>query len=112
MERVLKLAALLMIVTVGASAVQAQWITIQAQPVESSGGCHEHGGKMPAPASYQCCVTGHNVAALQIPYSLEPFHVIPSELTSERSCRTFSAASSDKISVPAASPPGCNPLRI
>jgi hypothetical protein len=112
MEKVFKVAALLLIVTVGASAMQSQWITIEAQPTQSSGGCHEHGGKMPAPASYQCCLTGHNAAVLQIPYSPEPFHVFPIELAGEDSSHKSQAASSDKISVPAAGPPGSNPLRI
>src|SRR5258708_9984835 len=112
MGKVFKVVALLLMMTLGVSVVQAQLLTVQARPVESPGGCHQHGGKTPSPASYQCCLTGHNVAILQSSHAAEPFHFTQSEPAGEDSSSVFSAVPSDQISVPAAGPPGSSPLRI
>jgi len=50
-------------------------------PSQRPTACHMHGGKglpdsqlphSPRPASYECCLTGHDVAAVQAPHHIAP----------------------------------------
>jgi hypothetical protein len=84
---------------------------IQRQPA----GCHEHGRKVPAtPLTYQCCQTGHQVAALresldlrarflQSPSVIE-FVVLP--------CVTSPRQFHSELWSPALGPPDATSLRI
>src|SRR5258706_5758944 len=67
--------SLLLLMLVAASSLGNGWLLIYAQPLEQpAGGCHEPVSKAPAPqsTSYQCCLTGHNVAVPQTSHSVEP----------------------------------------
>jgi hypothetical protein len=79
-------------------------------------GCHHHGQKpsVPQPASYRCCLSGHNVAILQTSNveKLAVLHIaspaaVPESLTGQ--------ALPDELSnvlVPPGDPPGIFALRI
>lgn len=97
---------------------------LPAPPVEHPAGCHAHGGKSlpdsqlphsprPAPASHQCCLTGHNVAAVQASHPTPPsrqwtrvtLQIVPALIE-------CSYKESDVLMVLSADPPGMTPLRI
>ena len=93
-------------------------------PAQSPAGCHAHAGKRlpdsqnsrsprPAPVSYQCCLTGHDAAAVRV--SLVPqssgqaTHIAPG-VEPELS---FLSDNDLKVAmVLSAHPPGSSPLRI
>jgi len=97
---------------------------LPAPPVEHPTGCHAHGGKSlpdsqlphsprPAPASHQCCLTGHDVAMVQpshpTPPSRQWTQVAVQIMAALTEC---SYEESDVSMVLAADPPGMTPLRI
>jgi hypothetical protein len=110
-----KSSVLLLIVAMSASSLGNGWLWIYAQPLEqAAGSCHEHGRKVPAPqsTSYQCCLTGHNVAVAQASHSPEPLlHNIQIERVVAAPV-TSPAARREKTLISSGDPPGVTALRI
>jgi len=95
-----------------------------AAPGERPAGCHAHGGRSlpdsqlppsapPAPASRQCCLTGHDVAVVQASH-----HTPPSQPWTRVTVQIAPALTECFLSGPevsmvlSADPPGLTPLRI
>lgn len=114
MKSAFKIVALLVMTAVGTSAVQAQLFTVQPRLAESPGGCHGHGKKIPTPSptSYECCLTGHDVAVPQSAHSAEAIHFTRSPLVAKVPAAIVTAGNRYSISAPAAGPPGGIQLRI
>jgi hypothetical protein len=68
------LIAFLLIAAMGVTSLPAQSLNVAAQAMERPSGCHGHGHKAPAPkpASYKCCLSGHNIAIPQSSASTQP----------------------------------------
>jgi hypothetical protein len=64
MKGIFKCAVWLIVAAVSVNALMAHEIVSSTQ-VPQSAGCHESGNKAPAPASYQCCQAGHDVAIVK-----------------------------------------------
>ena|ERR1700687_3725667 len=91
---------------------------------ERSAGCHAHAGQslplsqlphspLPAPASYQCCLTGHDAAV--VPASTSPQPPAPSAPVPPQIESLLTGYFLDGLEVamvPSAEPPGTTPLRI
>jgi hypothetical protein len=91
---------------------------------ERPAGCHAHGGQslplsqlphspLPAPASYQCCLTGHDAAV--VPASTSPQPPAPSAPVPpqiESLLTGYFLGGLEVSMVPSAEPPGTTPLRI
>ena len=91
---------------------------------ERPAGCHAHGGQslplsqlphspLPAPASYQCCLTGHDAAV--VPASTSPEPPAPSAPVPphiESLLTGYFLGGLDVSMVPSAEPPGRTALRI
>jgi hypothetical protein len=91
---------------------------------ERPAGCHTHGGQslplsqlphspLPAPASYQCCLTGHDAAV--VPASTSPQPPAPSAPAPpqiESLLTGYFLGGLEVSMVPSAEPPGTTPLRI
>jgi len=107
--------SLLLLMLVAASSLGNGWLLIYAQPLEQpAGGCHEPGSKAPAPqsTSYQCCLTGHNVAVPHASHSVEPLLPnIQTDLVVEAPV-TSPATRLEKTLISCGDPPGVTPLRI
>jgi hypothetical protein len=93
---------------------------------ERPAGCHVHGGPslpfsplprspLPAPVSYQCCLTGHDAAVASASTSPQPpaqcqyAHVT---LQIESAVTTYFFGGLEVSMVPSAETPGTTPLRI
>jgi hypothetical protein len=100
-----------------------------AGPGERPEGCHAHGGKslsdsqLPripvphsppsAPAGYQCCLTGHNVAAVQASHYTPPSYQWTRVILQIAPPLTEYVFNESEVSmVVFADPPGITPLRI
>ena len=95
-----------------------------AGPRERPAGCHAHGGKslpdsrlpqspQPAPASYQCCLTGHDVAVVQSTHFPQPSgQGTRLALRVEPALCSFSVTDLKVAMVLTTDPPGSPPLRI
>jgi|SRR5580658_459626 hypothetical protein len=89
-------------------------------PAERSAGCHMHGGDSPlphsprpVPANYQCCLTGHDAAAVQISYSPQPSTECTRVTVPIEPAMTLRLLSGLEVSIAlSADPPGATPLRI
>jgi hypothetical protein len=85
-----------------------------AQPGHPAG-CHGHQpmAPSPAPTSYQCCVTGHQAAIPNAPFS---GRLLAAEFcavqVNEPSCLKFSNCFHPALLVPSGGPPIAVPLRI
>src|ERR1700686_74086 len=91
---------------------------------ERPAGCHAHGGQslplsqlphspLPAPASYQCCLTGHDAAVVPAstsPQPPAPRAPVPPHIESLRT--GYFLGGLDDSMVPSAEPPGRTALRI
>ena len=87
-------------------------------------GCHAHGGKslplsplrhspLPAPASYKCCLTGHDAAVVPASTSEQPSAQCTQVPPQIRSLLTGYFLGGLEVSmVCSADPPGTTPLRI
>jgi len=95
-----------------------------AAPAQRLAGCHAHGGKTlpdsqhshsprPAPVSYQCCLTGHDTAAVQASYSPQPSAQCSyAALQIESALTARCLGELEVLMVLSADPPGTTPLRI
>jgi len=87
-----------------------------AAPAGHPAGCHSHRPPTPspAPASYQCCVSGHDAAIPNAAFSSRPLEARICSVAVAQQVRLDS--SSDRLSVtfvvPSNSPPGAVSLRI
>jgi len=91
---------------------------------ERLAGCHAHGGQslplsplprspLPAPVSYQCCLTGHDAAVVPDSISPQPpaqCTPVPPQIESLLTGYFFGGL--EVPMVPSAEPPGTTPLRI
>jgi hypothetical protein len=91
---------------------------------ERPAGCHAHGGQslplsqlphspLPAPASYQCCLTGHDAAVVPASASPQPPAAsapVPPQI--ESLLTGYFLGGLEVSMVPSAEPPGTTPLRI
>ena len=97
-------------------------------PLAGAGGhpasCHAHSGKTlpdsqlphfprPAPVGHQCCLTGHDAAAVQASYSPQPSTECTRVLVPIEPALTIRLLTGFKVSrVLSTDPPGTIPLRI
>jgi len=92
---------------------------------ERPAGCHAHGGQslplvspprspLPAPVSYKCCLTGHDVAVVPASASPQtPAQCQHTQVTLQIQPSLTAYFSGEEVStVPTAEPPGTTPLRI
>jgi hypothetical protein len=113
----LRMIAVLLLVTMTAALPGAQALGFPAMEASHpAAGCHSHGPATPSPAptSYQCCVSGHDVAIPNVSFSSRPLASRLCGLAADKQlCLGFAP---DRHSVmfvlPADSPPGAAPLRI
>jgi len=86
---------------------------------ERPAGCHAHGGQslplspLPAPVSYQCCLTGHDAAVVPDSISPQP----PAQCAAvhrqiEPLLTGYFLGDFEVSMIPSADPPGITPLRI
>jgi hypothetical protein len=91
---------------------------------ERPAGCHAHGGQslplsplphspLPAPVSYQCCLTGHDAAVVPDSISPQP----PAQCAAvhrqiEPLLTGYFLGDFEASMIPSADPPGMTPLRI
>lgn len=84
-------------------------------------GCHAHGGQslplspLPAPVSYQCCLTGHDWAVVQASTSPQPpaqCQYTPVTLQIEFALTAYFLGGLEVSMLLSADPPGTTPLRI
>ena len=107
-----RMAALLLLVALAATLPGVQAVVISAAPTHPAG-CHNHLPSKPAPASYQCCVSGHHAALPNATFSPRPLPTQVFALSSEELSLTSIASLPSAILVfPCSSPPGSAPLRI
>ena len=110
-----KFSVLLLIMVMGGNSLGNGWLLIYAQPLEqAAGSCHEPGSKAPPTqsTSYQCCLTGHNVAVPQASHSAEPLlHNIQIERVVAAPV-TSPAVRLEKTLISSGDPPGVTALRI
>ena len=109
-----KIVVLIAMTAAGASALGAQSLLFQSPPVERPLGCHEHGGKTPAPrpVSYQCCMTGHDTAVPQASPLPTVLFEDPAEIVSSFAARFASDGISHDRAIDSGGPPEARPLRI
>jgi hypothetical protein len=89
-------------------------------------GCHAHGGQslpsapqprspLPAPVSYQCCLTGHDAAMVPVSTSPQPpaqCQYAQVTLQIQSPLTAYLLGGLEVSMVPSAEPPGTTPLRI
>jgi len=129
MHGILRMVAVLLVVTVttalpGAHALPFPADRVPANPGQHPAGCHNHGpatpspspspSRSPAPASYECCVSGHEAAIPNATFSTRPLLALVSALESGEEFPLISVRLvGPRVSVvPSNSPPGAAPLRI
>jgi hypothetical protein len=118
------LIAILAVATLAAGAVEDRdrGSRVVAGNSEPGAGCHGHRGgnspqsaapHSPVPVKYDCCLTGHDVAAVAATYQLHPstFSARVSRSVPDTFPSQFSK-SSDFPPVSTVHPPGATPLRI
>lgn len=91
------------------------------------GACHAHGGMSPqsphsqsqspqgpspTPVSYQCCLTGHNVAVVQASQSPQPSNRCIHFVSTIASAFAIRSAEIELSAILYVDPPGMAPLRI
>ena len=93
---------------------------------ERLAGCHAHGGQslplsplprspLPAPVSYQCCLTGHDAAVVPASTSPQPLaqcQYAPVTLQIESALTAYFLGGFEVSMLLSAEPPGTTPLRI
>jgi hypothetical protein len=93
---------------------------------ERPAGCHAHGGQnlplsspprypLPAPVSYQCCLTGHDAAVVPASASPQPpaqYQYTRVTLQIQSALTAYFLGALEVSMVPSADPPGTTPLRI
>jgi hypothetical protein len=121
----LLIAALVMATTTLATDAWAEPNHTASAPAQSPAGCHAHTGKSlpdsqnsrsprPAPVSYQCCLTGHDAAAVRASFVPQPSghcHCQCAHLAL-RVEPALTACCSRDLMVLSADLPGPTPLRI
>ena len=112
MRRHSRMATLLLLVALAAALPGVQAFAISAAPVHPAG-CHNHLPAKSAPASYQCCVSGHRVAIPNTAFSPRPLVAQISSSDGEKlSLTSIPSLRSAILVFPGSSPPGAAPLRI
>ncbi len=106
--------ALVVMMATGASSLGVQSLQLHAQREERSSGCHEHGSSSPSPrpASYQCCLTGHNTAVLPATHTAAIVHEFRGELLTQPSVSALNGSGLTERAIFSGDPPGATPLRI
>lgn len=110
----LLLIATLTTATLAASSGEARWPSPSAQLHERPSGCHGHSGKAPIQApSHDCCLTAHDVAALQTSHIPRPdVHRKQADLSLEPWSVITIPAAMHPSPICSAVPPGITPFRI
>jgi hypothetical protein len=95
-----------------------------ATPSEPAAACHEHQGmpipphspshsRMPAPTSYQCCLTGHDAAMVRPHQLAQPSTAVLRKAAYIGPATAVSKLDGSEVSeAPIADPPNITPLRI
>jgi hypothetical protein len=112
MARVVTILALLLISSVAANAVSAVAFATTAQGQEQPPGCHGHGPQQPRPVNKKCCQAGHNVAVVQVNFSVQPRSVDFETFRVHSFYLPIVWVSSKAVNLSSASPPGPIALRI
>jgi hypothetical protein len=115
MHGILRMVAVVLLIAMAAMPA-AQAMPFPAVQTPHPAGCHSHGPATPspAPASYQCCVTGHDAAIPSVARALRPLvaRFAASDGGEDLAlASTFAAHFSSNVVI-ASSPPGIAPLRI
>jgi len=88
---------------------------------ERPAGCHAHGGQslplspLPAPVSYQCCLTGHDAAVVPASTSPQPpaqWQYTQVTLQMQSALTAYFLGGLEVSMLLSADPPGTTPLRI
>lgn len=107
-----RMAGLLLLVALAAALPGVQALALPVTPAHPAG-CHNHPPAKSAPASYQCCVSGHDAALPNATFSPRPLVVQILSLDSEKlSIASILSLHSATLVFPGSSPPGSAPLRI
>jgi hypothetical protein len=115
MHGIVRMVAVVLLIAMAAMPA-AQAMPVPAVQTPHPAGCHSHGPATPspAPASYQCCVTGHDAAIPSAARSPRPVVARFAAWDGGESlalASTFSAHFSSNV-VTSSSPPGIAPLRV
>lgn len=116
MHRILRMVAVLLSLTMTTALPGAHAVAIPATQTGHPAGCHSHGPATPspAPASYQCCVSGHHAAIPSVSFSaqllLAQFATLDGGEDLSLASTLFAHSSLNVVT--AGSPPGIAPLRI
>jgi hypothetical protein len=109
------IAVLLLVVTAAAVPGAHALAFLTTQPAHPAG-CHNHGPAtpVPAPISFQCCVSGHQAAIPIASFSSIPHDAGLCGLAADEPHRPGFALDRHSVMfvVPSNSPPGAAPLRI
>lgn len=103
------------VLTASALVMQTQSVPGVATAEERPAGCHEHGRKapLPQPASYTCCLGGHDSVLLTPSTVVVPVlqnTILDCTAPVSRPVATFSAV--EDLPTSSGDPPGATPLRI
>jgi hypothetical protein len=115
MTGVLKFVTLALLAAVSVSTLTVPMLPSVADAPGRPAGCHQHGHNLPArqPASYVCCLTGHDSAVPQASFSPRPVLV---EVASFELCasliRIAGLGAVGALPLSSGDPPGTTPLRI
>ena len=109
-----KTLVLAVMIAAGANALAMPTIGVMARPHKRPAGCHDHGGKgsVPAPQSYQCCQTGHNVALVRVSCLPHLASQVAEMLADEPQIAAPTGRSWEPVTVFSGDSPGPTPLRI
>jgi len=116
MHGILRMVVVLLSLSVATALPGAHALPFPAAQTGHPAGCHGHGpaAPSPAPASYQCCVNGHDAAIPSAACAMRPLVAQFAALAGGEDlalASTFRADFSSNV-VTAGSPPGTAPLRI
>jgi len=116
MQRIWRMVAVLLSLTVATALPGAHALPFPAPQSGHPAGCHEPepAAPSPAPTSYQCCANGHHAAIPNAAFSTRPLLTQVAELDGGEDFSlpsTLSAHFSWNV-VTSNSPPGIAPLRI
>lgn len=115
MSYFLKSLTLVLLTAISVSALTVPMSPLVAAPNAPSAGCHQHGHNLPArqPASYVCCLAGHDSAVPQAPFSPRPvFKEAASFVLCAPLIRIARLGAGGALPLSYGDPPGKTPQRI
>jgi len=115
MHGILRMVAILLSFTVTTALHGAHELPFPAAPAGPPPGCHHQpAAPSPAPASYQCCASGHDAAMPIAAFSLRWMAALPAGFDDSHGPRldVVPFVHSALLIIPSNSPPGIAPLRI